>query len=123
LIQESKKRFQRLRWITLGVLVGVSITVALVVLVAAITANHDLDADDAAKVAAQWAAEHRMTDKTADVKSCEMDAGGFRFVCHVRFESTGRRFTLFIRKIAPHGNYELVVTQVRRGVHPIPDFP
>jgi hypothetical protein len=52
-----------------------------------------------------------------------MDVGGYRFACHVRFEPSGRKFTLYIRKVAPHGDYELVVTQVRRGVHPIPDFP
>jgi hypothetical protein len=117
------KRFRRLRWVTLGVLVGVSISVALVVLVAAITAKNDLDADDAARVAGEWAATHRTTVETGNVKTCEMDAGGYRFACHIRFEPTGREFTLFIRKVAPQGDYELVVTQVRRGIHPIPDFP
>jgi hypothetical protein len=52
-----------------------------------------------------------------------MDAGGYRFACHVRFEPTNRRFTLFMRKIAEGGDYAVVIAHVQKGKHPLPDFP
>jgi hypothetical protein len=86
------------------------------------TAN-DVDAEDATKVADRWTAVHRQAHERYAGSDCEMDAGGYGFVCHVRFEPTYRRFTLFMRKIAEGGDYSVVIAHVQKGKHPLPDFP
>jgi hypothetical protein len=115
-------RSARLRWMALGVVVGVLLVVAAIV-VGILLEPRDVDADDATKVADRWAADHRRPGETYQSNGCGTDAGGYRFVCHVRFEPTRRRFTLFMRKTAAGGYYSVVLTHVQRGTHPLPDFP
>src|SRR5687768_10018591 len=116
-------RRQRVRWTLLGVLVGVVITITAWIGLSLVLDPNDPDADDAAKVAGRWAAEHRQARERYAGSDCGTDAGGYRFVCHVQFEPTGRRFTLFMRKIAEGGDYAVVIAHVRKGEHPLPDFP
>jgi hypothetical protein len=117
---------QRVKWTLLGVLVGAVLTIlAWVGLALVFTANDvdAVDADDAAMVAERWAAEHRQARERYAGRACGTDAGGYRFVCHVRFEPNDRRFTLFMRKIAEGGDYSVVIAHVQKGKHPLPDFP
>jgi hypothetical protein len=116
-------RWQRARWILLGVLIGAALTILAWAGLVLVSSANDVDADDAAKVADQWAAEHRQARERYAGSDCEMDAGGYRLVCHVRFEPTDRRFTLFMRKIAEGGDYAVVIAHVQKGNHPLPDFP
>jgi hypothetical protein len=116
-------RSQRLRWIGLGVLAGALGVVGIIVVVAIATSKNQIDANDAAKVATRWAAEHRRSGERYDAGDCYGDAGGFRFVCHIRYRPTNRRFSLFLRKTAEGGDYSVVLSHVDRGTHPLPDFP
>ncbi len=116
-------RWQRVRWILLGVLIGAVLTILTWVGLGFVFTPNNVDADDATKVADRWAAEHRQARERYAASGCEMDAGGQRFVCHVRFVPTDRRFTLFMRKIAEDGDDTVVIAHVQKGTHPLPDFP
>jgi hypothetical protein len=97
--------------------------VAIIGVVAIATSKNQIDASDAAKVADRWALEHRRSGESYEPGGCIEDAGGFRFVCHVRYLPTNRRFSLFLRKTAEGGDYSVVLTHIERGTHPLPDFP
>jgi hypothetical protein len=118
-------RFQRLRWAALGVVVGVAVTVAAFIVGSVVTSDpSDVDALDAAKIAEKWAADHRRPGERYQGQDCEVEVGVTpdRFACWVRFEPTGRKFTLYMRTVVRHGDYEIALEQVRSGIHPIPDF-
>jgi hypothetical protein len=119
----SQAKWQRARLILLGVLIGAALTIVTWVGPALVFDANDADAEDAAKVADQWAAEHKQASERYAGRDCEMDAGGYRFVCHVLLVPTNRRFTLFMRKIAEGGDYAVVIAHVQQGTHPLPDFP
>ena len=106
----------------MGVLIGAALTVLTWVGLTLVFASNDIDAEDATKVADRWAAENKQASERYAGSDCATDAGGYRFVCHVRFEPTDRRFTLFMRKIAEGGDYAVVIAHVQRGKHPLPDF-
>ena len=116
-------KWQRRRWILLGVLIGAVLTIMAWVGLVLLFAANDVDAEDATKVADQWAAEHKQARERYSGSDCEVDPGGYRFACYVRFEPTDRRFTLFMRKIAEGGDYAVVIAHVQKGKHPLPDFP
>jgi hypothetical protein len=116
------KRLQRLRWVLFGTVVGAGLTIAIGIALGLFVGWKGVDARDAARVADRWAAAHRTSLETYHASHCETDAGGYRFECLVSFEPSGRRFTLFMRKEAPHGHYEVVLWHVRRGVVRMPDF-
>jgi hypothetical protein len=119
-------RFQRLRWAALGVVIGVVMTVAAYVVASIVLPNpSDANVGDAGKLADEWAADHRRPGERYAGRDCAEDAGipAYRFACWVRFEPTGRRFTLFMRTVAPNGEYEVALAQVRRGRHELRDFP
>jgi hypothetical protein len=115
-------RLQRLRLVLLGTVVGVGLTVAIGVLLGLFVGWNGVDAGDATRVADRWAAAHRTPIETYRAWDCETDAGGYSFACRVSFEPTGRNFTLFLRKTAPHGRYEVVLWRVRKGIVPRPGF-
>jgi hypothetical protein len=122
----SQAKWQRARWVLMGVLIGAALTVVTWVGLSLVFASNDIDAidiDDATEVADRWAIRHRRATESYVGHDCAMDAGGYRFVCHVRFEPTDRRFTLFMRKIAEGGDYAVVIAHVQKGNHPLPDFP
>jgi hypothetical protein len=119
----SQAKWPRARWVLVGVLIGAVLTVLAWVGLAAVLGLNDVDAEDATGVADRWALHHRQASESYGGSDCAMDAGGYRFVCHVRFEPTDRRFTLFMRKIAEGGDYAVVIAHVQKGTHPLPDFP
>jgi hypothetical protein len=117
----TRKRLPRLRWVLLGTLTAAGLTLAVAALLGLFVGWNGVDSKEAAKVADKWAAAHRRATETYMGSDCATDAGGYRFVCRVRYRPTGRDFTLFMRKEAPNGHYEIVLTQVRRGIYPVPD--
>jgi hypothetical protein len=119
-------RFRRLRWAIFGGVVGAVLTVAAFVVGFIITPDpSDVDVADAAGVAKAWAAEHRRPHEIYRVPQCESEtsaATADRFACWVHYEPQNRTFTLLMRTVAPGGEYKVVLAEVRRGRHPIPDF-
>jgi hypothetical protein len=116
------KRLQRLRWVLVGTVVGAGLTIAIGIVLGLFVGWKGVDARDATRVADRWAAAHRTPVESYHASRCRTDAGGYRFACQVSFEPSGRRFTLLMRKEAPHGHYEVVLLRVRRGLVPMPDF-
>jgi hypothetical protein len=117
---------RRLRWVALGVVIGVVVTVAGVVVASIVTPDpSDADLEDAGRIADRWAAEHQRPGEKDRGRDCTEDNWfpAYRFACWVRFEPTGRTYTLYMRTVAPDGEYEVALAQVKRGRHPIPDFP
>jgi hypothetical protein len=118
-------RFQRFRWTALGIVIGVVLTVGAIVVGSIITPDSsDADLDDAGRIADAWATDNKRSGERYAGRDCGTDGWypAYRFACWVRFEPTGRRFTLYMRTAAPDGDYEVVLAQVRKGRHPLP-FP
>ncbi len=117
----TRKRLPRLPWVLLGTLTAAGLTIAVAALMGLFVGWNGIDSKEAAKVADKWATAHRQATETYKGADCAMDAGGYRFACRVDYQPTGRIFTLFMRKEAPHGHYEIVLTRVRKGIYPVPD--
>jgi hypothetical protein len=120
-------RFQRLRWAALGIVVGVAIMVAAFVVATVVVTSDpsDVDAMDAAKLAENWAADHRRPGEKYRGRDCEAEAGVTpdTFACWVRFEPSGRSFTLYMRTVVHDEDYEIALSEARPGIHSIPDIP
>ena len=118
----SQAKWQRARWVLVGIVIGTVLTVLTWVGLAVVFASNDVDAEDATKVANRWATGHQRPSERYDGAGCFMYAGGYRFVCWVRYKPTNRRFTLFLSKTAEGGDYSVVLSHVERGRRPLADF-
>jgi hypothetical protein len=76
--------------------------------------------NDAAKLAREWAGQHKRSGEKPVRHACAGDGGPFedRWACHIRFEPTRRVVTVYVR--TKQNLRELKIVQVRSGEHSLP---
>ncbi len=101
----------------LGVGIGALAVGVLVAVLIEVTSIDEADHEDAVAAARSWAAKHRRPGESFKTGTCGEDANARSFRCRVRYEPSGRTYTLYFQAL--RGREEIGFVRARRGVHPL----